>query len=87
MERDLGLSSSDYSLALSIFFVVSSKFLECPPLEIVSLRCVAQGYLLAEVPSNMLLARSRPSIFLPALMFTWVSPPLFARERLSTHWY
>jgi hypothetical protein len=50
-------------------------------------RCVAQGYLLAEVPSNMLLARSRPSIFLPALMFTWVSPPLFARERLSTHWY
>ncbi|KAG7530603.1 hypothetical protein FFLO_04905 [Filobasidium floriforme] len=50
MERDLGLSSSEYSLALSIFFV---------------------GYLLAEVPSNMLLARSRPSIFLPALMFTW----------------
>ncbi|GHJ88605.1 hypothetical protein NliqN6_5007 [Naganishia liquefaciens] len=50
MEKELGLSSSDYSLALSIFFV---------------------GYLLNEVPSNMLLARSRPSIFLPALMFAW----------------
>jgi MFS family permease len=50
MERDLKLSSSDYSLALSIFFV---------------------GYLLAEVPSNMLLVRSRPSLFLPALMFIW----------------
>ena len=33
--------------------------------------CFRQGYLLAEVPSNMLLARSRPSIFLPALMFVW----------------
>lgn len=29
------------------------------------------GYLLFEVPSNMILARSRPSLFLPALMFTW----------------
>ena len=32
----------------------------------------AQAYLLFEIPSNMLLARSRPSIFLPALMVTWV---------------
>ncbi|KAJ9092566.1 hypothetical protein QFC21_006797 [Naganishia friedmannii] len=50
MEKALKLTSSDYSLALSIFFV---------------------GYLLNEVPSNMLLARSRPSIFLPCLMFVW----------------
>lgn len=29
------------------------------------------GYLLWEVPSNMMLARSRPSIFLPTIMFIW----------------
>lgn len=29
------------------------------------------GYVLCEVPSNMLLARSRPSIFLPTIMFFW----------------
>ncbi|KAL8287058.1 hypothetical protein RQP46_004064 [Phenoliferia psychrophenolica] len=50
MAKELHLTSTDYSLALSIFFV---------------------GYLLNEVPSNMLLVRSRPSIFLPALMLGW----------------
>lgn len=30
------------------------------------------SYLLFEVPSNMLIARSSPKIFLPGLMFTWV---------------
>ena len=29
------------------------------------------GYVLAEVPSNMILARSRPSLFIPALMLFW----------------
>lgn len=29
------------------------------------------GYVLAEVPSNMILARSRPSLFIPALMIFW----------------
>lgn len=32
------------------------------------------GYLLNEIPSNMVLSRSRPSLFLPALMFTWSVP-------------
>ncbi|WWD16921.1 hypothetical protein CI109_101353 [Kwoniella shandongensis] len=50
MEADLKLSSSDYSLVLSIFFV---------------------GYLLNEVPCNMILARSKPSIFLPTIMILW----------------
>ncbi|WVF68722.1 hypothetical protein IAT40_003494 [Kwoniella sp. CBS 6097] len=50
MEKDLKLTSSDYSLVLSIFFV---------------------GYLLNEVPCNMILARSKPSIFLPTVMFLW----------------
>ncbi|KFY20081.1 hypothetical protein V491_04006 [Pseudogymnoascus sp. VKM F-3775] len=50
MAKDLQLSSSDYSLALSIFFV---------------------GYLLLEVPSNMILSRTRPSLYLPSLMLIW----------------
>ncbi|WRT65242.1 uncharacterized protein IL334_002185 [Kwoniella shivajii] len=50
MEADLKLSSSDYSLVLSIFFV---------------------GYLLNEVPCNMILARSKPSVFLPTIMILW----------------
>ncbi|KAN0065994.1 hypothetical protein ACQY0O_000086 [Thecaphora frezii] len=29
------------------------------------------GYLLFEVPSNMILTKTRPSIFLPAIMFAW----------------
>ncbi|KAF3019327.1 hypothetical protein E8E14_009814 [Neopestalotiopsis sp. 37M] len=29
------------------------------------------GYVLWEVPSNMILARTKPSIFLPAIMFLW----------------
>ncbi|CAL3967753.1 unnamed protein product [Diplocarpon coronariae] len=29
------------------------------------------GYLIMEVPSNMLLSRSRPSLFLPAIMLVW----------------
>lgn len=29
------------------------------------------GYLCMEVPSNMLLSRSRPSIFLPGIMLVW----------------
>ena len=52
MATDLNLSSSDYSLVLSIFFI---------------------GYLLNEVPCNMILSRSRPSIFLPTVMFIWGS--------------
>jgi MFS family permease len=29
------------------------------------------GYLICEVPSNMILSRSRPSLFLPAIMLIW----------------
>lgn len=53
MGKDLGLSSSDYSLAVSIFFI---------------------GYLLLEVPSNMILSRTRPSLYLPALMVRLLVP-------------
>ena len=47
MEEDLSLSSSDYSLAVSIFFI---------------------GYLCLQVPSNMILARTKPRLYLPGLM-------------------
>ncbi|KPI39180.1 putative transporter [Cyphellophora attinorum] len=50
MQTDLKLTSSDYSLVLSIFFV---------------------GYLIFEPPAVMILARTRPSIFLPAIMTAW----------------
>jgi len=29
------------------------------------------GYLICEVPSNMILTRSKPSIFLPTIMLVW----------------
>jgi MFS family permease len=50
MSKDLHLSSTQYSTALSVFFV---------------------GYLLNEIPSNLVLTRSKPSIFLPAIMLVW----------------
>ncbi|KAJ9640865.1 hypothetical protein H2204_003154 [Knufia peltigerae] len=52
MEEDLKLSSSDYSLVLSIFFV---------------------AYLLFEPPAVMVLARTKPSLFLPSIMIAWPS--------------
>ncbi|ORY26990.1 major facilitator superfamily transporter [Naematelia encephala] len=58
MEADLKLTSSDYSLVLSIFFV---------------------GYLLNEVPSNMILSRSKPSLFLPTIMVLWGSMSIGAK--------
>lgn len=68
MATDLNLSSSDYSLVLSIFFVVSpTPCLSLQPILIL----INQSYLVFEVPSNMLLARSKPAIFLPSLMVTW----------------
>jgi hypothetical protein len=69
MQADLKLTSSDYSLILSIFFIVS-LITELP-----AVLTVSKGYLLNEVPCNMILARSRPSRFLPAIMFVWVSRP------------
>ncbi|KAI5251619.1 MFS general substrate transporter [Aureobasidium subglaciale] len=50
MNKDLGLSDSQYSMALVIFFI---------------------SYVFFEVPSNMILAKTRPSIFLPTIMALW----------------
>ncbi|KAF2030675.1 MFS general substrate transporter [Setomelanomma holmii] len=50
MDRDLGLTSNEYFLAIVIFQI---------------------GYVFFEVPSNMVLSRVRPSIWVPTLMVFW----------------
>ncbi|BCS30488.1 uncharacterized protein APUU_80791A [Aspergillus puulaauensis] len=50
MADDLELTSSQYSIALVVFFV---------------------GYVVFEPPSNMILVRTRPSLYLPAIMAIW----------------
>ncbi|KAJ9155240.1 MFS general substrate transporter [Pleurostoma richardsiae] len=50
MYDDLRLSSSDYSMALVVFFI---------------------SYVFFEIPSNMILARTRPSLYIPGIMILW----------------
>lgn len=50
MYDDLKLTSSDYSMALVIFFI---------------------SYVIFEIPSNMILARTRPSLYIPGIMILW----------------
>ncbi|OLN87986.1 putative transporter C11D3.18C 1 [Colletotrichum chlorophyti] len=50
LERDLGMTGTDFNLATSIFFV---------------------GYLLMQLPSNLLLTRVRPSFYLSASCCLW----------------
>jgi MFS transporter, ACS family, DAL5 transporter family protein len=50
LEEDLGMESTDFNLATSIFFV---------------------GYLLMQLPSNMLITRVRPSLYLGAACAMW----------------
>ncbi|KAF4950354.1 hypothetical protein FSARC_13218 [Fusarium sarcochroum] len=52
MSEDLGMSESQYSLLVSLFFV---------------------AYVLFEVPSNMLLMKIKPSIYLPTICVVWGS--------------
>ncbi|KAI6085883.1 major facilitator superfamily domain-containing protein [Hypoxylon rubiginosum] len=50
MSADLGLTDSNYSMLISIFFI---------------------GYLILEVPSNILLSKCRPSLYLAGIMAVW----------------
>ncbi|KAF2669522.1 MFS transporter [Microthyrium microscopicum] len=50
IEQALGLSGSDFSTAISVFFV---------------------GYIGLQIPSNLLITRVRPSIYLPGCMIAW----------------
>jgi len=50
LEKDLGMSGTDFNLATSILFV---------------------GYLTMQLPSNLLLTRIRPSMYLGCVMALW----------------
>lgn len=50
LEKDLGMTGSDYNLATSIFFV---------------------GYLFMQLPSNLLITKVRPSIYLATVVCLW----------------
>ena len=50
LEKDLGMTGSDFNLATSIFFV---------------------GYLIMQLPSNMILTRVRPSLYLGCACVLW----------------
>lgn len=50
LEKDLGMTGTDFNLATSIFFV---------------------GYLLMQLPSNMILTRVRPSLYLSGAVMLW----------------
>lgn len=70
MTKDLHMDATQYSTALV------SSVSNFPPMMLLISDCPIQsiffvGYLLAEVPSNMILARSRPSLYLPFIMGCW----------------
>ncbi|KAK2772349.1 hypothetical protein FQN53_004615 [Emmonsiellopsis sp. PD_33] len=50
LEKDLGMTGTDFNLATSIFFV---------------------GYLLMQLPSNLVLTRVKPSVYLGGAMILW----------------
>ena len=50
MNDDLGLTGSQYNIALTIFFI---------------------PYILFEIPSNIILKLTRPSVWMPSIMLAW----------------
>ena len=50
LEKDLGMSGTDFNTAVSILFV---------------------GYVLMQIPSNMLITRIRPSLYMSGWMVIW----------------
>jgi len=73
MEDDLELTGNRYSIALLIFFI--GYLLGEVRIHSVSLTCMSRGLTptvtVDQVPSNMILSRSRPSLYLPAIMLVW----------------
>jgi MFS family permease len=65
MAKDLDLDSERKSVYLSLWAVL----IKIGYAWVISIFFF--GYLLCEVPSNMVLSRTRPSIFLPAIMIVW----------------
>jgi hypothetical protein len=79
MTDDLGMDSNQYSIALIVFFItVSSNERLAERHSITRTETDVSSlhqYVLFEVPSNLILARTKPSIFLPTIMFLWVGQP------------
>lgn len=73
MDKDIGLDSAQYSVILVVFFgkLVRSKY---PQELLYSDMTETVGYVVFEPPSNMILVRTKPSIYLPIIMAIWVSP-------------
>jgi hypothetical protein len=71
MTEDLNMSSDQYSIALVVFFITVSLARQSVGVQEEELTSHSQ-YVLFEVPSNLILAKTKPSIFLPTIMFLWV---------------
>ncbi|VTT82059.1 unnamed protein product [Fusarium fujikuroi] len=66
MADDLKLTSSQYSIILVVFFgKVLARHSRTNQLTL------SVGYVIFEPPSNMILVRTRPSLYLPAIMIIW----------------
>jgi len=69
LEKDLRMTGTNFNLATSIFFVVCGNVSQwnksCANL------ISPKGYLLMQLPSNLLLTRVRPSIYLATAMTLW----------------
>jgi MFS family permease len=65
MATDLGLTSNQYSISLIVFFGV------CLETDTWPILTPGVTYVFFEAPSNMLLARIKPSLYLPAIMIIW----------------
>lgn len=67
LEGDLNMSGSDYNIAL----FVRPKVHHTNPQLTFNTQVFFIPYILLEVPSNMILKKLRPSIYLPSLMVGW----------------
>jgi MFS family permease len=72
MGDDLGLTSNQYSVALVVFFGTSIyTYLYYTTQTLDRKLTEPVGYVVFEPPSNMILIRTRPSLYLPAIMTVW----------------
>lgn len=66
MQKDLSLTSNQYSICLVVFFGRSQTHVV-----VILPLTSAVTYVVFEVPSNMLIVRIKPSIYLPIIMTIW----------------
>lgn len=64
LEKDFNLTSTQYSIVLLVFFVSEATLRR-------QLDSLQVSYVIFEIPSNLLLTRVRPSIYLSALCVLW----------------